>query len=552
MTLDTARGTRRFQRFVPARRPEARGRSRPSPRASSTGPRSARPSPRPSASWTRATSPATRSCSSWRSRRSSSPSSSSSGWPGWRPAVGRPWPSTSRSRAWLWFTVLFATYAEAVAEARGKAQAATLRKTRSVTIAHRREASGALVEVGSAELRAGDVVVVREGETIPSRRRRHRGRGLRQRGRDHGRVRARPQGAGHGHPVVGHRRHHRRLRLARDPHHRQPRRDLPGPDDRAGRGCRAPEDPQRARPVDPAGRPHAGVPAGDGHPPAVRGLRGRQRQRGRPGRPAGVPHPDHHRRPAVRHRHRGHGPRGALQRPGHERPGRGGRRRRGRDPARQDRHHHVRQPARRAGPPGTRRHGGRGPGAGPAVLAAGRDPRGPVHRRRSPVRASASWACPAPRATTRPSRRSDARIAEQRDFTAETRSSGVVLAGGEELLKGAVDAIAASLPGGLPAALAAEADGVASRGATPLALRRGTAPIGADRAQGHRQARALRAVRRVPPDGRAHGHDHRRQPAHRRHHRPRGRRRRLRRRGAGPRTRSRSSARSRPTATSSR
>jgi K+-transporting ATPase ATPase B chain len=70
--------------------------------------------------------------------------------------------------AWLWFTVLFATYAEAVAEARGKAQAATLRRTRSVTMAHRRDASGALVEVGSAELRAGDTVVVREGETIPS------------------------------------------------------------------------------------------------------------------------------------------------------------------------------------------------------------------------------------------------------------------------------------------------------------------------------------------------------------------------------------------------
>ncbi|HEX5148992.1 MAG TPA: potassium-transporting ATPase subunit KdpB, partial [Candidatus Limnocylindrales bacterium] len=67
-----------------------------------------------------------------------------------------------------WFTVLFATYAEAVAEARGRAQAATLRRTRSVTIAHRRTDDGALVDVGSAELRAGDIVVVREGETIPS------------------------------------------------------------------------------------------------------------------------------------------------------------------------------------------------------------------------------------------------------------------------------------------------------------------------------------------------------------------------------------------------
>ncbi|MGZ6315424.1 MAG: potassium-transporting ATPase subunit KdpB, partial [Candidatus Limnocylindrales bacterium] len=68
---------------------------------------------------------------------------------------------------WLWFTVYFATYAEALAEARGKAQAATLRKTRSETRAHRRCEDGTFEEVGSSALRAGDVIVVREGETIP-------------------------------------------------------------------------------------------------------------------------------------------------------------------------------------------------------------------------------------------------------------------------------------------------------------------------------------------------------------------------------------------------
>ncbi len=67
---------------------------------------------------------------------------------------------------WLWFTVLFATYAEAVAEARGRAQAATLRKTRSETSAHRRMADGSLETVGSSELRKGDIIVVEEGETI--------------------------------------------------------------------------------------------------------------------------------------------------------------------------------------------------------------------------------------------------------------------------------------------------------------------------------------------------------------------------------------------------
>jgi potassium-transporting ATPase ATP-binding subunit len=68
---------------------------------------------------------------------------------------------------WLWFTVYFATYAEALAEARGKAQAATLRKTRSETMAHRRCEDGTFENVGSSVLRSGDVVVVREGETIP-------------------------------------------------------------------------------------------------------------------------------------------------------------------------------------------------------------------------------------------------------------------------------------------------------------------------------------------------------------------------------------------------
>jgi potassium-transporting ATPase ATP-binding subunit len=68
---------------------------------------------------------------------------------------------------WLWFTVYFATYAEALAEARGKAQAATLRKTRSETMAHRRCDDGSSEDVGSSALRSGDVVVVSEGETIP-------------------------------------------------------------------------------------------------------------------------------------------------------------------------------------------------------------------------------------------------------------------------------------------------------------------------------------------------------------------------------------------------
>jgi potassium-transporting ATPase ATP-binding subunit len=68
----------------------------------------------------------------------------------------------------LWFTVLFANFAEAVAEGRGKAQADTLRKTRSETIARRRRPDGTIEEVPSTALDVGDECVVTAGEVIPS------------------------------------------------------------------------------------------------------------------------------------------------------------------------------------------------------------------------------------------------------------------------------------------------------------------------------------------------------------------------------------------------
>jgi K+-transporting ATPase ATPase B chain len=68
---------------------------------------------------------------------------------------------------WLWFTVLFANFAEAVAEGRGKAQAETLRKTRSETVAFVRRDSGAVEEVSSALLQVGDLCVVEAGQIIP-------------------------------------------------------------------------------------------------------------------------------------------------------------------------------------------------------------------------------------------------------------------------------------------------------------------------------------------------------------------------------------------------
>lgn len=68
---------------------------------------------------------------------------------------------------WLWFTVLFANFAEAMAEGRGKAQADTLRRAKSETSANRMKPDGGLECVPSANLRAGDLVVVSVGEFIP-------------------------------------------------------------------------------------------------------------------------------------------------------------------------------------------------------------------------------------------------------------------------------------------------------------------------------------------------------------------------------------------------
>src|SRR5271154_2917897 len=68
---------------------------------------------------------------------------------------------------WLWFTLLFANFAEAMAEGRGKAQADTLRKSRAETVAHRLKNDGEMEEVSGAKLRAGDIVFVVAGELIP-------------------------------------------------------------------------------------------------------------------------------------------------------------------------------------------------------------------------------------------------------------------------------------------------------------------------------------------------------------------------------------------------
>jgi potassium-transporting ATPase ATP-binding subunit len=69
---------------------------------------------------------------------------------------------------WLWLTVFFANFAEAMAEGRGKAQADTLRKARTETVANRIGAGGRIETVPATSLRKDDLVMVKAGEFIPS------------------------------------------------------------------------------------------------------------------------------------------------------------------------------------------------------------------------------------------------------------------------------------------------------------------------------------------------------------------------------------------------
>ena len=69
---------------------------------------------------------------------------------------------------WLWLTVLFGNFAEALAEGRGKAQAQSLRATKDQLVALRIGKNGATEEVPATQLRQGDVVLVTQGRQIPA------------------------------------------------------------------------------------------------------------------------------------------------------------------------------------------------------------------------------------------------------------------------------------------------------------------------------------------------------------------------------------------------
>ena len=224
----------------------------------------------------------------------------------------------------------------------------------------------------------------------------------------------------------------------------------------------------------------------------------------RAGGAAGLPHPDHHRGAALGHRHRRHGPPGAAQRAGHVGPGgRGGRRLL--DPAaRQDRHHHPRQP------PGRRlRPGARGdarpswptpPSSRPWPTRRPRAARSWCWPRSATACASASWPG-----------------AELVPFTAQTRMSGVDFEG-RHIRKGAADSVKRYVRrAGRHGPARARRRGRGHRHPGRHAAGGGRERPGPRRhpAQGRREAGHARALRRAAGHGHPHGDDHRRQPAHR-------------------------------------
>ena len=79
----------------------------------------------------------------------------------------RPTGFTLQVIAWLWFTLVFANFAESIAEVQGKARADSLRKMRKAVVARKREADGTIVIAHSSDLRLGDVIICEAGDIIP-------------------------------------------------------------------------------------------------------------------------------------------------------------------------------------------------------------------------------------------------------------------------------------------------------------------------------------------------------------------------------------------------
>ena len=248
---------------------------------------------------------------------------------------------------WLWFTVLFANFAEAVAEGRGKAQAETLRRQRTETKAKLVSGDGDAQSyrlIPSTELKVDNIVLVEAGDIIPSDGEVIQGMAsvneaaitgelapvIRESGGDRSAVTGGTQ-------VL--------VRLDTRAHHRGARRDLPRPHDQARRRRRAAKDSQRDRAQHSPDRPDHHLRVRHRDDPELRRLCRQLHFHRDPGGAVRNPDPDHHRRAVVGNRHRRNGSAGAFQRPCHVGPRGRSRRRRRHAPARQDRDHHARQSA---------------------------------------------------------------------------------------------------------------------------------------------------------------------------------------------------------------
>ena len=224
-------------------------------------------------------------------------------------ALGFGW----RVTAILLVTVLFANFAEAIAEARGRGQAAVAARARARTWSARRLVgrwrASERVRRGR-DLRPGDLRAWSSaGELIPADGEIVAGPRHHQRIRGHRRIRA---GAARGRhrPQRRDRRHQGAVRRDRGARHRRSGPQLPRPHDRAWSKARnRQKTPNETRADRAAGGDDADLPdrlrdaAGD------RRVRRRRGRSAAAGRAAGVPDPDHHRRPAAGDRHRRHEPR---------------------------------------------------------------------------------------------------------------------------------------------------------------------------------------------------------------------------------------------------
>ena len=350
------------------------------------------------------------------------------------------------------------------------------------------------------------------------RRRGDRGRRFGQRGRDHRRIRARDPRIRR-RPLGGHRRHPGAVGLDPRPHHRGAGLDLHRPHDQAGGRRRAAEDAERDRAQHPARGPHHHLRVRDRHHPELCGLCRRFGVGGGAGGAVRHADPDHHRRAAVGDRHCRHGPAGALQRAGDVRPRGRGRRRRRYPAARQDRHHHARQPPGHRVPSGPRRHRAGAGRCGAARLAGGRDPRRPLDRgagqgeiRHSQPRHGRTQRHlhPVHGADPHERRRRRRLLGPQGRGRCDPQLCRWRHRAGDGVRKhGAGD----SVRGGVRSRPRDPVDFGRNRQIRrhPAGGRQGRPSARRRPAQGHRQGRHSRTLRRTAPHGHPHHHDHRRQ-----------------------------------------